>query len=262
MKSARYAAYDWMQRIYTAFLPLVAWAAFSSADVAHFRIAYLFYALASTASVYLGSAIFNRMARADDTEHRLHHLAEIAGYLLLIVPPLSAIAKIGAIGAVGLILPPAYALSIPHLAVLTPWLVLPAAANFMREAMVGGGQPERSMWSYAITILLTTAIIFWLRGNGTLILSVGTLIGEAGGFLLLAAPMFVAMRKSIMLRLGGGILAYWVITTIAKIIVIATPDCPQIETLAAELAAAFLTGAILIIAILKLEARILTIPSR
>ena len=262
-RTARYAAYDWMQRIYTAFLPLVAWVAFSSPDVAHFRIAYLFYALASTASVYLGSAIFNRMARTDDVDRRLQHLAEITGYLCLIVIPLSAVAKVAATEAVALLLPPSYGQSIPHLMILTPWLILPVVSNFLREATVGGGQPVRSMWSYAVTIFSTTAIIFFLPVHGTLVLSIGALFGEAAGILLLAIPIIRREWKSgLMRRLGVGVLTYYLVTAITGFSTRLALGWPHFETLIFELGAAVLTGGMFIAAFLKLEAQILTIPPR
>jgi O-antigen/teichoic acid export membrane protein len=261
--SYRYALYDWVQRLYTAFLPLLAWQIFDSATVAHFRIAYLFYALASTASVYLGSAIFNRMSRTDDEDQRKRHLGELACYLVLAVVPLSALARVAAAGFVPLFLPPAYGLSLPHIAILASWLVLPAMANFLREAMVGGGAPTRSMFSYLVAIAVTVVTVALTRGQGPTILSIGALVGEAAGLLFLAIPLVRAMwRAHLASRLAAAISLFWLIETVSPWVLHAVSGLGSYLGLAVAMTALSAPTAALLALYLLAERKILTLYSK
>jgi O-antigen/teichoic acid export membrane protein len=215
--TSHYVGYDWFQRIYQAFIPIVAWLFYSRAAIGQFRIAYLFYWFAGTLAIYVGSSVFNRLARSSSKADSRQVMGTVVAMLLLIVLPFSAVATVLADRFVDRILGADYETATLHLAILLPCLAIPVASNFLREATVAAGKPIRAMRSYVGTVVLTTAGIAFFYQHGMVVLSVATLVGEAlGGLPLLVMLRGEFWRGALLWRLPVGILSYPLIIALGR----------------------------------------------
>lgn len=209
LRTRRFVGYDWLQRIYQAFIPIVAWHFYSKAALGQFRIAYLFYWFAGTLAIYVGSTVFNRLVRSQGGEDKRLVIGKTAALLLLMTVPLSGVAAVLAPPFVRAVLGSAYDPSMVHLRLLLPWLVVPVIANFLREASMASGRPHQAMWSYVGTVGLTSGCIALFYSSGPVVLSLATLIGEGiGGLPLLIVVVGPTWRSGLRWRLPIALVSY------------------------------------------------------
>ncbi len=209
-RTLKFLGYDWSQRAYTAFAPILAGIFFAKAAIGQLRLALLFYALVFTIAAYLGSAVFNQIARTESRARQQSALMEITVWLFLLVVPYSAVAKAAAAFAVSAYMSPVYAPAVDCLNILIPFLFLPAAANFLREALVGAGRPLLSLSSYLATIAATASVGVFLQAGGIAGFCWSLLIGELTGFLIvLWALKGASLEFKMLARVGLALLGYF-----------------------------------------------------
>ena len=210
IRSYQYFQYDFLQRLYMTSIFIVAWKFYSRAMIGQFRIAQLLFTLVASLSIYLGMGLFNRV-HEESTGSRLGtSISYGIAAILLVVLPLSVsgynvIAPIATFFMASRVDP-------ASLQILILGLILPALANFTREASVAAGYSRIASLSYLVTITVTAGLIVLFHHDSLADLSVNLLVGECLGliYLLYAHPIplisMVRFRTYVVGMMAGGAL--------------------------------------------------------
>lgn len=204
-KSSQFFYYDFLQRIYTAFVFIVAWNFYSKSALGEFRVAHLLFMLVSSLSIYLGMSFFNKVHEEHvDGKPGIWIAQGIAAIFLVILP--FSIAGYGIIAPFARFFMGAQ-YDMQPLQILLAGLSLPALANFIRETAVAAGHSRISITSYAFSILITTVLILVCHPDSLGFLAGEILLGELIGLIILFGflPFSLLSKISIDVYLVAGL---------------------------------------------------------
>lgn len=205
VKSYHFFYYDFLQRIYTAFVFIVAWSFYSKSALGEFRVAHLLFMLVSSLSIYLGMSFFNKIHEEGINGRPENRIAHGIAAIFLVILPFS-------ISGFGIISPLARFFmgaqyDMQPLQILVAGLSLPALANFIRETAVAAGHSRVSITSYAFSILITTVLILVYHPDSLSFLAIELLLGELIGLIVLFVflPFSLLPKISIAVYLVSGV---------------------------------------------------------
>jgi O-antigen/teichoic acid export membrane protein len=190
-KSHYFFYYDFLQRVYTIAIFLVAWSFYPKSVIGGFRVAHLVFIFVSSLSIYLGISFFNDIHEESVNGSSEKKMAHGIAAILLVILPISMASYEGVAPAVQFFMGVQY--DVQPLEILLAGLILPALANFMRETAVAAGHSRISTISYGSSILLTSLLIFLYHPSSPAFLAVSLLLGELIGVLVLFSflPLFL-----------------------------------------------------------------------
>ena len=195
-RSRPYFLYDFMQRLYTTAIFIVAWKFFSKSMIGQFRVAHLLFTFIASMAIYLGASLFNKVHEEKSGKNSGETISYGIAAIILIILPFSIFGYGITAPFARLLLKSQFDKS--SLLILIGGLSLPALGNFIRETAVAAGHTRFSTLSYFLTIMVTGGLIVVAHQHSLAFLSVSLLIGEGMGLLLLIRflpfPLFSKIR--------------------------------------------------------------------
>ena len=187
LRSWRFVPYDMLQRIYTAFTLLVMQPFYPNAVLGEFRVAFLVYAFVASVAVYFASSHFNRVSRAAAAGNGIVDVSSGVWTIVAVLVPVALVGQPLIAAPLQWVLAGRYALFLRALVVLMPSIALVAVVNFLREILVSAGEVWVSVASYAVTIVLTCALVAWLHPQDLSVLTGLVVAGEVAGLAVILA---------------------------------------------------------------------------